>query len=762
MRYSPRIIAGLLAAAATITVTLPLASLFDESPWLVPALAGIVVVALAGMLLRGLTGRPGLVIIGQALVSAFYVLITQMGETTAFGVVPTSQTVTALVAHVDEARETITTYAAPAPATPGIVVMLVIIVVVVALAVDLSSSTATSPSVAGLPLLSLFLVSAANSGGSLHWAWFLVSASLWLAMVVHQSDVDLHGWVTSIPLMDHVDGEEATARSHRWQALRLGGFALATAVVVTTFVPHMPTRYVLDGLGRGGGGAGTSDGIRLSTELDLKRSLESPSQVPVMRYTTDDPTPQPLRVATVEDFEGGFGSMRTRTLTPRAGFTPRNPLSSVPDSIARDRRTMVVEENGVAAPQLPLPWLSESVDLGGIPWTIGRDGSARVQRTPGTYSVAFNELDLDDEDFDGGDRDNAVDNSAYRDAYLAQDAASVPEINELAESLGSPDDTPIEAAQSIQEYLRGEDFDYSLELPPLPEGRDPIVHFLQTKVGYCQQFAATMTLLARARGIPARVVVGFLPGSSPNGRDRIVRASDAHAWPELYFEGVGWVRFEPTPGQRAASVPGYSINTANASTPTTTDTSTSESTSTSTTTTSEDAAAATPDAAADVDEGTPRWVWWLLTLLGVLAVLSIMPVTAVLARRRERRSARDDAQRVEIEWRELIGQLEDLGIRPPQGSTPRQAGQWIGQRMHLEEQMQGQLDHVVDTLERARYARPGQDLPDVTRDVGAVIDRVRSSRQRSAQARSLLWPQDGVDAWRAIGRAVLDRLLRRR
>lgn len=762
MTYRPRIIAGLLAAAATMTVTLPLASLFEESPWLVPALVGIVVVALAGMLLRGLTGRPGLVIIGQALVGAFYVLITQLGDTTAFGVLPTSQTLTALVAHVDEARETITTYAAPAPATPGIVVVLVIIIVVVALAVDMSSATATSPSVAGLPLLSLFLVSASNSGGSLHWAWFLVGAALWLAMVVHQSDVDLHGWVTSIPLMAHGDGEEVTARSHRWQAVRLGGFALAAAVVVTTFIPHMPTRYVLDGLGRGGGGAGTSEGIRLSTELDLKRSLESPSQVPVMRYTTDDPTPQPLRVAIVEDFEDGFGSMRSRTLTPRGEFTPRNPLSSVPDSIARDRRTMVVEENGVAAPQLPMPWLSESADLGGIPWAIGRDGTAQVQRTPGTYSVAFNELDLDDEDFDGGDPDNAVDTTAYRDAYLAQDAASVPEINELAESLGSPDDTPIEAAQSIQEYLRGEDFDYSLELPPRPEGRDPIVHFLQTKVGYCQQFAATMTLLARARGIPARVVVGFLPGSSPNGRDRIVRASDAHAWPELYFEGVGWVRFEPTPGQRAASVPGYSINTDNASTDTTSDTSTTESTSTSTTTTTEDAGAATPDAGADVDEGTPRWVWWLLTLLGVLAVLSIMPVTALLARRRERRSARDDAQRVEMEWRELIGQLEDLGIRPPPGSTPRQAGQWIGRRMHLEEQMQGQLDHVVDTLERARYARPGQELPDVSRDVGAVIDRVRSSRQRSAQARSRLWPQDGVDAWRAMGRAVLDRLPHRR
>lgn len=165
------------------------------------------------------------------------------------------------------------------------------------------------------------------------------------------------------------------------------------------------------------------------------------------------------------------------------------------------------------------------------------------------------------------------------------------------------------------------------------------------------------------------MVVGFLPGSSPNGRDRVVRASDAHAWPELYFEGVGWVRFEPTPGQRAASVPGYSINTADSTTGTDSTSSTTTSTSTVPRDTETDAAAVDP-ADASTDEGTPRWVWWLLGLLGVLAVLAIMPVTALLARRRERRNARDDAQRVEREWHELITQLDDLGIRAPTGSTP--------------------------------------------------------------------------------------------
>lgn len=760
MRHDPKIVAGLLAAAATVVVMLPMRGLFDTSPWLVPSVLGVVVVAASGMVLRALTQRAGLIILGQALVGAGYLLVTQLGETTRLLVLPTPRTISTLVTHFEQAQDTITTYAAPAPATPGIVVSLVIIVVVVALAVDLSSVTAATPAVAGLPLLSLFLVSAANSAGSLHGLWFVVAAALWLAMVAHQSDTDLRGWATSIPLMAQGDGDEVASRSHRWQAARVGAFAVVVAVAVATFVPHLPTRYVLDGLGRGGGGAGGAAGLRLSTELDLRRSLESPSQTPVLRYTTDDPTPAPLRVAVVEDFDGGLGRMSSRAQEPQEGFTPTDPVATVPDSIGRDLRTIVVEDNGIAAPQLPLPWLTRSADLGGIPWSLGVDGTAQVQRTPGTYSASFVELDPQDADFvprDSLDPDTVVDDSAYRDAYLSLDSGSVVEVSRLANSLAGVDATPIEAAQAIQKYLRGPDFTYSLELPERPEGRDPIVHFLQTKVGYCQQFAATMTLLARARGIPARVVIGFLPGSSTNGRDRIVRASDAHAWPELYFEGVGWTRFEPTPGQRAASVPGYSINVTDA-TSTDATSSTSEPTSSSSTSTSPTDETAVADPAATEDTGTPRWVWWLLGLAGLLAVLAILPLTGWLARRRERRTARDSAERVEREWRELVTQLDDLGIRAPVGATPRQAGRWIGHRMHLEDPLQEQLDHVVATLERARYAAPGQDLPDVSHEVDALVGRVRSSRQRSAQLRSILWPRDGVDVWRSWGRAVLDRL----
>jgi len=102
-------------------------------------------------------------------------------------------------------------------------------------------------------------------------------------------------------------------------------------------------------------------------------------------------------------------------------------------------------------------------------------------------------------------------------------------------------------------------FRYSLDRAP-GDSMETIVDFLTTdKVGYCEQFAASMALMARTLGIPARVGVGFLR-PQPMGEDLyLYRGTDMHAWPELYFDGVGWLRFEPTPSRRTGDqAPSYS------------------------------------------------------------------------------------------------------------------------------------------------------------------------------------------------------------
>jgi len=90
-----------------------------------------------------------------------------------------------------------------------------------------------------------------------------------------------------------------------------------------------------------------------------------------------------------------------------------------------------------------------------------------------------------------------------------------------------------------------------------------LTNFLEvSKKGYCQQFSTAMAVLARLLGIPSRIAYGFTAGS-PNGNGSYrVTTHDAHSWPELFFQGYGWLRFEPTPsglaGQGTAYAPSYS------------------------------------------------------------------------------------------------------------------------------------------------------------------------------------------------------------
>jgi hypothetical protein len=113
---------------------------------------------------------------------------------------------------------------------------------------------------------------------------------------------------------------------------------------------------------------------------------------------------------------------------------------------------------------------------------------------------------------------------------------------------------PYEAAHAIERHLRN-GYDYS---PDVPERAYPLAAFLfEDRSGYCQQFAGTMGLMLRMVGIPSRVVSGFAPGSLGQERGVYeVRDTDAHSWVEVYFRGIGWVTFDPTPAAAPAASQG--------------------------------------------------------------------------------------------------------------------------------------------------------------------------------------------------------------
>jgi hypothetical protein len=119
----------------------------------------------------------------------------------------------------------------------------------------------------------------------------------------------------------------------------------------------------------------------------------------------------------------------------------------------------------------------------------------------------------------------------------------------LAHDLTLNAHTSYDQARAFETYLRA--FTYTLDLPAPPPNREVADFFLfDLQQGYCDYYATTMVVLARAGGLPARLVVGYASGTYDSANARyVVTAADAHSWVEIYFPEIGWVEFEPTGGR---------------------------------------------------------------------------------------------------------------------------------------------------------------------------------------------------------------------
>ncbi|MBT6891152.1 MAG: DUF3488 domain-containing transglutaminase family protein [Gammaproteobacteria bacterium] len=121
-----------------------------------------------------------------------------------------------------------------------------------------------------------------------------------------------------------------------------------------------------------------------------------------------------------------------------------------------------------------------------------------------------------------------------------------PKTSELAESLRASSDTPEEYISNVMLYYATEGFVYTLR-PPILTG-DTIDEFLvSSRRGFCEHFASSFVYLMRRGGLPARIVVGYQGGEyNRRGNYVAVHQFDAHAWSEVWLEGRGWVRVDPT------------------------------------------------------------------------------------------------------------------------------------------------------------------------------------------------------------------------
>ena len=135
------------------------------------------------------------------------------------------------------------------------------------------------------------------------------------------------------------------------------------------------------------------------------------------------------------------------------------------------------------------------------------------------------------------------------DRYLGVPESITPRIRKLASDITSGSDNPYDKVMAITTYLR-EYIHYTQTIPSVPNGREPLDWFLfDLRQGFCNYYASAEVILLRSIGIPARWAIGYAQGERQSDGRYLVRQSDAHSWPEVFFPGLGWVEFEPTVAQ---------------------------------------------------------------------------------------------------------------------------------------------------------------------------------------------------------------------
>jgi hypothetical protein len=244
-----------------------------------------------------------------------------------------------------------------------------------------------------------------------------------------------------------------------------------------------------------------------------------------------------------------------------------------------------------------------------------------------------------------------------------------------------------------------------------------------------------MAIMARAIGVPARVAVGLLrPDQQPDG-SWVYSSHDLHSWPELYFEGAGWIRFEPTPPVQSDSAPAYT----QAAIPAPVEngvTGQVQNDPIRPLPSAADAKHGAPDPATKVaDKAASRWL--LLAPAGLLlAALGAAPrLLRGMARRRRLTDDGTPEDRIEGAWAELRATAVDLGLGWDDGATLRQRARALARSLAGERDALRALEVVVLGVERSRFSRLGVDEP-VAVSVVAAVGEVCASLMATVDVRA--------------------------
>jgi transglutaminase-like putative cysteine protease len=313
------------------------------------------------------------------------------------------------------------------------------------------------------------------------------------------------------------------------------------------------------------------NGPALDPFISINAQLSGDQPVDLFKVQTSDP--QYWRLYTLDVFDGEEwrssdpdGSEGGRTVTVPT-VLPQSQGYSPPADSQTQSYTFTILNDFDPAHALPMAQTPEEITSGGlgdVTWDPYRgqafvDGGldAGLEYTVRSRIVVptADELDL---------VRNLTAERYGRWSDLPEDLD--PRIGQIAKDWTDEAASDYDKVLAIQRRFHAEEFTYSTEVEPTDDADALLAFLTETKTGFCQQYATAMAVLVRELGLPARIAVGYQAGTLQDDGTYLVQTKDAHAWVEVFFEGYGWVQFEPTPGHgtHPNAQPGTYLNPAQA------------------------------------------------------------------------------------------------------------------------------------------------------------------------------------------------------
>ncbi|WP_243074020.1 DUF3488 and transglutaminase-like domain-containing protein [Microbacterium sp. SS28] len=692
---------------AIFAALLPVTGVVRPWPWLLGATVLTAIILAVGFVARRY--RLPAVAVSLLELAAWALALTFLffRDTALLFFVPTPSTLRAVPEALAAASQEIALGAAPLDAGPELAFLIVGATAALAIIVDHVVLTARMPLLAAVGLIAVSLIPSIAVPRGVDVPAFVLLAGAVLFLLRAETRAR-----EPKPPRDASRAGGATAT-----ALGIGAIAVVVAIVASPLLPQPAIQA-------GSGGIGAGPGIDVS--LQLGDDLRRPRETVALTVRSSMAGAPYLRAATLSEFDGAIWEPdRVRSVPLGSELGLDEP--EVTADIRVTEYTTIVSVQDLVSPWLPVPFPAVGVtglegDWEAVPYN--RTVVSRTTSTAGQeYAVVTHVPRPSLEQI----RAASAVGEQLREETKALPGGMPEIIEQTAREVTATAQNDYDALAMLQRWFRSSGFRYSLDAPVEDRfdgsGAQAVARFLEAKEGYCVHFASAFALMARTLEMPSRIVVGFLPGTATTDAvDRqtvyTVMSSQLHAWPEVYFDGIGWVPFEPTvglgvpttfsPAATLADNPGDVRDPLDGPTPS--------------------ASALLPEAERSLDDpsvsqadSSSTTVNPLPMFGALVAALVALSIPALIQGARTRRmlaaAARGDAVAA---WTVVQDAAIDLGIAAPASESPRA----LGRRLIDEHGAPlAATTRLVAAIERTSYAEIASDSVD-----GSMADAAASVR----------------------------------